>query len=472
MVIESRNPATLEVVESFPEFDGTAIHRAVARSVQAFETWRSVPFNARAVPVRKLATLLRERRHEMGILMAVEMGKPIGEGEAEADKCAWVCEYYADNAERILSAEPVETDAMRSYIRFDPLGPILAVMPWNFPFWQVFRFAAPALMAGNTALLKHASNVPRCAMTIAELFAEAGFPPGSFLALLISSDSIESVLRRPEVRAVTLTGSEGAGMSIAGLAAKYLKKAVLELGGSDPFIVLEDVDVPAVARWAAKARVINSGQSCIAAKRFLVVEPVADRFVEAFRAELEAVRVGDPLDPATQVGPLAREDLLIALDRQVADSVAQGAVLVTGGRRLERTGYYYAPTLLDRVRPGMAAFEHETFGPVAAVTRVLSEEEAVRDANASRYGLGASIWSGDPARAERLVPKIDAGCVFVNGMVKSDPRLPFGGVKMSGYGRELAGYGIKEFVNIKSVWVGPAAVSERPGGDGGGRPTE
>ncbi len=454
MSMESRNPATGALTTTFSELGGDAIDDAVTRAAAAFESWRKRPFSDRAERMGRAALLLRERRHEYGALMAEEMGKPIAEGEAESEKCAWVCEYYAENAERMLSPEPAPTDAARSYVRFDPLGPILAVMPWNFPFWQVFRFAAPALMAGNVGLLKHASNVPRCSLAIEEILREAGFPSGTFQSLLIPSSAVENVLRRPEVRAATLTGSEGAGVAIASLAGRLLKKTVLELGGSDPFVVLDDVDVPAVAAAAARARTINSGQSCIAAKRFLVMEAVADRFVEHMKTELESLPVGDPMDPKTRVGPMARDDLRTDLESQVERSVSRGAQLVTGGRRLEGPGYFFAPTLLDRVEPGMPAFDEETFGPLAAVTRVRDEADAVRLANQSRFGLGAAIWSRDPSRAERLASAIEAGCVFVNGVVKSDPRLPFGGVKMSGYGRELSSFGIREFVNIKSVWVG------------------
>jgi succinate-semialdehyde dehydrogenase/glutarate-semialdehyde dehydrogenase len=454
MVLESRNPATGEVAETFPELDGDQIDRALQKAQSAWHSWRSCSFAERGERLRRAGALLRERKHEYGSLMAREMGKPITEGEAEAEKCAWVCEYYAENAESQLAPERIATDAAKSYVRFDPLGPILAVMPWNFPFWQVFRFAAPSLMAGNVGLLKHASNVPRCSLAIEELLLEAGFPAGVFQSLLISSPGVEKVLSSPIVKAATLTGSEKAGIAIASLAGRLLKKTVLELGGSDPFLVLDDVDVPHVAGWAARARTVNSGQSCIAAKRFLVQESIADRFVEAFRTELERLPVGDPMDAGTRVGPLARDDLRRDLHAQVTRSVELGATLVTGGKALDRPGYYYAPTLLDHVGQGMPAFEEETFGPVAAVIRIASAEEGVRLANASPYGLGASIWSGDPERAELLAPYLESGCVFINGMVKSDPRLPFGGVKLSGYGRELASYGIKEFVNIKSVWVG------------------
>lgn len=454
MALESRNPATGMVEETFEETSPRAVDEALERAHTAFGLWREVTFPDRAVILRRAAALLSERKAEYGAIMAREMGKVISEGEAESEKCSLVCDYYAAEAGSILSPEPVATDASQSYIRFDPLGPILAVMPWNFPFWQVLRFAAPALMAGNVGILKHASNVPRCAVTIEEIFREAGAPSGVFQALLISSSEAGRVLESPIIKAATLTGSERAGSDIGSRAGRLLKKTVLELGGSDPFIVLEDVNVPEVAAWAAKARTINAGQSCIAAKRFLVVESVADEFVEAFRAELESLAVGDPMDRGTRVGPLAREDLLQDLHGQVEESIRQGAVLVTGGRRLNRPGFFYTPTLLDRVRPGITAFDQETFGPVAAVVRVTGEEEAVSLANASPYGLGASIWSGDASRAERLAPFIEAGSVFVNGIVKSDPRLPFGGVKASGYGRELSAYGIREFVNIKSVWIG------------------
>jgi succinate-semialdehyde dehydrogenase / glutarate-semialdehyde dehydrogenase len=454
MAIDSLNPTTGEVIESFEEIRAHEVTAAIEAADRAFRTWRERTFSERAAVLRRAAGILRSRKHEFGAMMAREMGKPIAEGEGESEKCAWVCEHYAEQAERILAPEPIPTDAASSYVRFDPLGVILAVMPWNFPFWQVFRFAAPALMAGNVGLLKHASNVPRCSLAIAEILAEAGLPEGAFRSLLISSKAVESVVQHPLVRAATLTGSEAAGISIASAAGKVLKKTVLELGGSDPFVVFDDVDVLKVANWAARARCINSGQSCIAAKRFIVMERIADSFVEAFRSELEALPVGDPMDPHTRVGPLAREDLLTELHKQVTGSVGAGAILVSGGKRLDRAGYFYPPTLLDRVKPGMPAFDCETFGPVAAVTRAASEDEAVGLANVSPYGLGASLWSGDPARAERRVPQIEAGSVFVNGMVKSDPRLPFGGIKMSGYGRELASYGIKEFVNVKTVWVG------------------
>jgi succinate-semialdehyde dehydrogenase/glutarate-semialdehyde dehydrogenase len=463
MMFRSINPATGQPCGSHPEPDAPTLAAALSQAESAFRGWREVAFSERARYLRAAAELMRRERRRHAELMALEMGKPVQQGEAEAEKCAWVCEYYAEHAEGFLAPEPVETDAARSYVRFDPLGPVLAIMPWNFPFWQVFRFAAPALMAGNVGLLKHASNVFGCARAIEEVFSEAGLPTGVFQSLIVSSKSASELIDHPAVQAVTLTGSEPAGMEVAARAGRALKKTVLELGGSDPFIVLDDVDVAAVAGEAARSRTLNAGQSCIAAKRFIVMQSVEAAFTEALRSELEALRVGDPLDAATEVGPLAREDLLEELDGLVQRSVAAGARLVSGGRRLDGPGYFYAPTLLAGVRPGMPAAEEETFGPVAAVIPVASEQQAVEVANASRYGLGASIWSGDLERAERRVPGIEAGHVAVNGIVKSDPRLPFGGIKRSGYGRELAGFGIREFVNVKSVWIGAGPEAARAG---------
>jgi succinate-semialdehyde dehydrogenase/glutarate-semialdehyde dehydrogenase len=385
--------------------------------------------------------------------MALEMGKPLPQGEAEAEKCAWACDYYAEHAERFLADEPRETDASKAFVRFDPIGPVLAIMPWNFPFWQVFRFAAPALMAGNAGLLKHAPNVTRCALEIEAIFREAGFPEGLFRSLILSNEAAAQVIADPRVRAVTLTGSDRAGSQVAGHAGRHLKKTVLELGGSDPFIVLEDADVEQAARTAAEARLLNSGQSCIAAKRFIVVEPVADRFLDAFVPAMRARRMGDPLAPETQIGPQARHDLRANLHRQVEESVRRGARLLLGGSIPEGPGFFYPPSVLAAVEEGMPAFDEEVFGPVAAVIRVKDEPQAVRVANASRYGLGASVWTAEAVRGERLARELEVGSVFVNGLVKSDPRLPFGGVKLSGYGRELSEYGLKEFVNIKTVWV-------------------
>jgi succinate-semialdehyde dehydrogenase/glutarate-semialdehyde dehydrogenase len=385
--------------------------------------------------------------------MALEMGKPLAQGVAEAEKCAWVCDYYADQAAAMLADQPRQTDAARSYVRFEAIGPVLAIMPWNFPFWQVFRFAAPALAAGNAGLLKHAPNVSRCALEIEQVFRDAGLPDGLFRSVFLSNEAAAGVIADPRVRAVTLTGSDRAGSQVAEGAGRHLKKTVLELGGSDPFIVLEDADLARAAQIAAEARLQNSGQSCIAAKRFIVVEPIARDFLERFTAAMGARRVGDPLDPAISIGPQARLDLRENLHRQVRESVQRGAQVVLGGQLPEGPGAFYPPTVLTAVQPGMPAFDEETFGPVAAVVRAKDEADAIRIANASQYGLGASVWTADRARGERVAREIEAGSVFVNGLVKSDPRLPFGGVKRSGFGRELSEYGLREFVNIKTVWV-------------------
>jgi succinate-semialdehyde dehydrogenase/glutarate-semialdehyde dehydrogenase len=453
MSMQSVNPATGEVLETFTQASSRELDTIVAHSHAAFLEWRSVPFKARAERMREAANVLRRRRAEFARTMTLEMGKPITQGEAEADKCAWVCEYYADSAESFLSVQPRETDAKRSYVRFDPLGVVLAVMPWNFPFWQVFRFAAPALMAGNAGVLKHASNVPRCALQIEEVFREAGFPRGLFSTALIESSAVAGLIDDPRIAAVTLTGSELAGSKVAERAGKAIKKTVLELGGSDPFIVLEDADLNTAANVAADARLVNSGQSCIAAKRFIVVESVAEKFIPKFVDQLRARRMGDPLARDTQIGPQARVELRDALHHQVEESVKRGAQRLLGGEVPKGSGAFYPATLLSAVDKGMPAFDEETFGPVAAVIRAKDEADAVRLANDSQFGLGAALWTTDLSRAERLAAEIEAGAVFVNGLVKSDPRLPFGGIKKSGYGRELSEYGIREFVNIKSVWM-------------------
>ena len=453
MTIESINPATGEVLETFDETSGRDLERILAAAHAAFLEWRTVPFATRAQKMRAAARALRAHSETYARTMTLEMGKPIVQAEAEVDKCASTCEYYADHAEAFLAEQPRETDASRSFVRFDPLGPVLAVMPWNFPFWQVFRFAAPALMAGNVAILKHASNVPRCALAIEEVFREAGFPRGLFSTVLIGASAVAPLIADPRIVAVTLTGSELAGRKVAEQAGRELKKTVLELGGSDPFIVLADADLAAAAKAAADARLINSGQSCIAAKRFIVVERVADQFLERFFQEMRSRRMGDPLARETQVGPQARVELRDALHRQVEESVIRGATIVLGGEIPNGKGAFYPPTLLVAVEKGMPAFDEETFGPVAAVIRAKDETDAIRLANDSTFGLGASLWTEDRGRAERMAAQIEAGSVFVNGVVKSDPRLPFGGIKRSGYGRELSEYGIREFVNIKSVWI-------------------
>jgi len=447
------NPATTQLLQDYPESQENEVEERLQRAHAAFHSWRQTSFAERAELLREAARLLRRERAVLARLMTEEMGKPIVAAEAEIDKCAWNCEFYAEHAEGFLRPEDVRTDAARSFIRYDPLGPILAIMPWNFPFWQVFRFAAPALMAGNVAVLKHAANVPGCALAIEEVFRQAGCPAGVMTALLVPSAAVAGLIRHPAIQAVTLTGSDRAGQAVAAEAGKQLKKVVLELGGSDPFLVLADADPVAVAQQAAKARCINTGQSCIAAKRFIIEERIADRFEEAFVEAMAGLQVGDPLDRSTDLGPLAREDLLDTLHAQVERTVQAGATLRTGGRRLQRPGYFYAPTVLTGVRPGMPAFEEETFGPVAAVTRARDTAHAIELANTSKYGLAASIWTGDPQRGADLAGKLDVGVVFINEIVKSDPRLPFGGIKRSGYGRELSAVGIREFVNIKTVWV-------------------
>jgi len=453
MSLQSVNPATGEVLETFNSTSGRELDSMLAKSHAAFLEWRAVPYGARAERMREAARVLRRRQAEFARTMTLEMGKPITQGEAEAEKCAWVCDYYAQTAESFLGVQPRETDAKKSFVRFDPLGVVLAVMPWNFPFWQVFRFAAPALMAGNAGILKHASNVPRCALQIEEVFREAGFPPGLFATALVESSAVAGLIDDPRVVAVTLTGSELAGSKVAERAGKALKKTVLELGGSDPFIVLEDADLDAAANVAADARLVNSGQSCIAAKRFIVVEAVAEHFIPKFIDQLRSRRMGDPLARDTQIGPQARVELRDGLHHQVEESIKRGAQRLLGGEVPGGKGAFYPATLLTAVDKGMPAFDEETFGPVAAVIRAKDEADAVRLANDSQFGLGAALWTRDRARAERLAADIEAGAVFVNGLVKSDPRLPFGGVKKSGYGRELSEYGIREFVNIKSVWM-------------------
>ena len=452
-MLKAINPATGELIREYPEHDEQEVADRLAQAERAFGSWRRFSFEERARLLSAAADRLREDSDRLSRLMTEEMGKTLAAAESEVDKCAWVCDFYAENAARFLAPETAATDAAKSFVRYDPIGPVLAIMPWNFPLWQFFRFAAPALMAGNVAVLKHAANVPGSALAIEVVFAEAGLPDGVVSALLVSSERAKLLIRHPAVRAVTLTGSDRAGREVAAEAGRCLKKTVLELGGSDPFIVLDDVDPAEAGKQAAKARTINSGQSCIAAKRFIVEEPVADRFEEEFVRAMEGLKVGDPMDRGTDVGPMAREDLLESLDDQVRSTVAAGAELRTGGRRLDGKGWYYAPTVLTGVEPGMAAFDEETFGPVAAVIRARDTAHAIELANRSRFGLGASVWTGDAARGEDLAAEIESGSVFVNGTVKSDPRLPFGGVKASGYGRELAAVGIREFVNIKTVWI-------------------
>jgi len=448
------NPATGQTIREYPETNPAQQAAAVHAAQRAFAEWRHTGLRERAAPLRRAAALLRERQQDYAVLMAQEMGKPLAQGRSEADKCAWVCEWFAENGEALLAAEEVKTDASRSFVAFAPLGVVLAVMPWNFPFWQVIRFAAPALMAGNAALLKHAPNVPGCALAIERLFADAGFPAGLFQALLVDVAAVPGLIAAPEVRAVTLTGSTRAGRAVAAQAGAALKKTVLELGGSDPYVVLEDADLELAVEACVASRLINSGQSCVAAKRFIVVEALRSRFEERFVAAMKARRVGDPLDEGTDIGPLARHDLRDTLHRQVTESVSQGARLLLGGTVPSGPGAYYPATVLTGVGKGMPAFDEELFGPAAAIVGVPDEAAALRAANDTAYGLGAAVFTRDAGRGARLAESaLEAGCCFVNALVKSDPRLPFGGVKDSGYGRELASFGIREFVNVKTVYV-------------------
>jgi succinate-semialdehyde dehydrogenase/glutarate-semialdehyde dehydrogenase len=453
MLIQSVNPATEEIIKTFEELSLKQVLEEIEKAYQSFKDWKSTEFSLRKELMHNAVRVLRSEKDNYSRIMTLEMGKPIKQSYAEIEKCAWVCEYYAENAENFLSKEFIKTDASESYVQFDPFGVILAVMPWNFPFWQVFRFAAPALMAGNAGLLKHSSNVPMSALAIEEVFVKAGFPENVFKTLLIGSSLVEEIIKYPKVAAVTITGSDLAGKQVAEAAGKNLKKSVLELGGSDPFIVLADADVEATAKTAVTARIINNGQSCIAAKRFIVEKKIAGKFEELFVGFVNKLNVGDPFDEHNDIGPLAKEEILLELDAQVKKSVDLGARILTGGKRLDRKGSFYPATVIANVKKGMPVYEQETFGPVAAIIISEDDEDAIKIANDSEFGLGASLWTNDLEKAKRLVNKIESGCVFINGMVKSDPRLPFGGIKSSGHGRELSQYGIKEFVNIKTVWI-------------------
>jgi len=455
-VLRSIDPATGRELASFPEADDAAIETALSKAWDARSGWRDAGAGMRASLMRSVAGVLRADRSRYAALLTSEMGKPIVEAEAEVEKCAWTAAWFAENAERLLAEERIESTASESYVRFQPLGVVLAVMPWNFPFWQAFRAGLPALSAGNVMLLKHSSNVPQSALAIEEVFREAGVPEGVFQTLLIGSAAVERLIGDHRIAGVTLTGSDKAGSLVAETAGKALKKTVLELGGSDPFIVLADADVNTAATVACRARNQNNGQSCIAAKRFIIEEGIADEFEQRFTSAVAALKVGNPMDRANQVGPLARGDLVGELERQVNESVRLGARPLTGGKRIQGDGYYFEPTVLASVRPGMPAYHEETFGPVAAVIRVKDTEDALRVANDTDFGLGSNIWTSDVERGKRLAERVEAGLVFINGMVASDARLPFGGVKRSGYGRELGDYGIKEFTNIQTVWVGPS----------------
>ncbi len=453
MPIATINPATGETLRTFQPLTPEQLEARLQCAAEAYQRHRRTTFAERSRLMLKAAEILEGEKEAFGRLMVTEMGKPLKAAVEEAAKSAWGCRYYAEHAERFLADEEVKTTASRSYVSWQPIGPVLAIMPWNFPFWQVFRFAAPALMAGNVGLLKHASNVPQCALAIEDIFRRAGFPEGVFQSLLIETDRVRSVIEDRRVAAVTLTGSNTAGSQVASAAGKVFKKTVLELGGSDPFIVLPDADLPTAIATAVKARIVNNGQSCIAAKRFIVHEAVADEFERGFVAGMAGLTVGDPMDGKTDIGPLATEGQLRTIADQVDRAVRAGARVLTGGRKLDHRGWYYAPTVLAGITPESPVFREEVFGPVALLFRVRSSEEAIRLANDSPFGLGASVWTRSQAERERFAREIESGMVFVNAMVASDPRVPFGGVKESGYGRELSPLGIREFVNAKTVWV-------------------
>ncbi|HVO60423.1 MAG TPA: NAD-dependent succinate-semialdehyde dehydrogenase [Terriglobales bacterium] len=457
MAIASINPATGQLIKSFDPLSDAQIEDKIQRAADAFSTYKHIPFAQRARWMNKAAEILEADKNKFAEVMTLEMGKPYQAAVDEAVKCASACRYYAENAERFMADEFIETPASRSYVRYQPLGVILAIMPWNFPFWQVFRFIAPGLMAGNVGLLKHASNVPQCALEIEQVVRRAGFPDDVFQTLLIGANKVDDLLNDSRVAAATLTGSEGAGIEVGVSAAKRIKKVVLELGGSDPFIVMSSADFQEAVSTAVKARVINNGQSCIAAKRFIVHEQIADRFEREFVKKMEALKIGDPMDPSTELGPLATPAGVADIERDVEKSVAAGAKILTGGKRLPRSGNFYAPTVLINIPRNSPAYREELFGPVACLFRARNAEEAVQIANDTRFGLGASAWTNDPNERDLFINELEAGMVFINKMVASDPRIPFGGVKQSGHGRELSVHGIREFTNIKTVWVQEAA---------------
>lgn len=449
------NPATGKTLQEYKEMEIGEVDSIIQKANTAQQEWKTRSFDERAGYLRIIASILKERKDELAELMAKEMGKPLAQGVGEAEKCARVCEYYAENAEDFLEDDVIESDASKSYVTFNPMGVVLAIMPWNFPFWQLFRFAAPALMAGNGAILKHSTNTTGSALEIEKIIHDAGIPKDLFRTIVRDKSGMKEVIQHEEIAAVTLTGSTRAGKIVAAQAGESLKKTVLELGGSDPYVILEDADLKKTAETCATSRLINSGQSCIAAKRFIVTEKVYDEFVEEFTQIMKSKKVGDPFEEATDVGPQAREDLRDELHEQVQKSVEKGAKVLLGGKKPEGTGAYYPVTVLENVRPGMPAYEEELFGPVAAIIKVKDEQEAIKVANDTSFGLGAAVFSKDIEKAEEIAAtKLEAGCCFVNEFVKSDPRLPFGGIKQSGYGRELSLYGIREFVNTKTVYIG------------------
>jgi succinate-semialdehyde dehydrogenase/glutarate-semialdehyde dehydrogenase len=453
-MIQSINPANLQVIKTYHSILPTEVNNIIDLTNRAFEEWSETSFTLRSELMRKAAAVLKINKEEYSKLMTLEMGKPIVQSRAEVEKCAWVCKYYADNTEKFLSDEIIETDASKSFVTFQPLGLVLAVMPWNFPFWQVFRFAAPALMAGNAGILKHASNVSGCALAIEEVFREAGFPENLFRTILVPSSQMEEVIKNEKIKAVALTGSVPAGKSVAKTAGSVLKKTVMELGGSDPYIILEDADLEMSVDICVTARLINGGQSCIAAKRFIVIEKVYDAFEKIFVEKMKSKKMGDPFDESNHIGPQASVPLRDELHQQVEKSIELGAKLHLGGKIPDIEGAWYPPTVLSNVKRGMPAYDEELFGPVAALIKAKDEAEAIQIANDSIFGLGAAVFTRDLKRGEMIAKeKIQAGCCFVNAFVKSDPRLPFGGIKESGYGRELSSFGIREFVNIKTVFV-------------------
>ena len=452
-IISSVSPLTGELLREFEQHSDDAVEQKIALAAATFRDYRKVSFSRRATMMLRAAEILEKEKDSFGRMMTREMGKTLKSAVQEAEKCAVGCRYYAENAERFLADEEAKTNATRSFVRYQPLGPVLAVMPWNFPFWQVFRFAAPALMAGNVGLLKHASNVPQCALAIEDIFRRAGFPEGAFQTLLIGSDRVNKIIADRRIVAVTLTGSVGAGSSVATAAGKEIKKCVLELGGSDPFIVMPSADFDKAVETAAQARVINNGQSCIAAKRFIVHREIAEQFEKKFVARMASLKVGDPMNANTDVGPLATADVLRGLEAQVQKTVEMGARVLLGGKRMDRKGNFFAPSVLTDIPKGSPAYEDELFGPVASLYRVKDMSEAIEIANNSIFGLGACAWTNDAAERDLFINEIESGLAFVNGMVASDPRIPFGGVKHSGFGRELSHHGIREFVNVKSVSI-------------------
>jgi succinate-semialdehyde dehydrogenase/glutarate-semialdehyde dehydrogenase len=453
MAIATINPATGQTIKNFDALTNAQVDQKIQRATEAFPSFRKLSFAERGRMMMRTAEILESEKDSLAHLMTLEMGKTLRSAVDEAVKCAWVCRYYAENAERFLADELVETPASRSFIRYQPMGVVLVIMPWNYPVWQAFRFIAPGLMAGNVGLLKHASNVPQCALKIEEVLLKAGVPEGVFQTLLIGSGSVDRILDDPRIAAATLTGSEGAGVKVGTGAAQRIKKVVLELGGSDPFIVMPSANLEDAVAVGIKARVANNGQSCIAAKRFIVHDEIADKFQRAFVAQMEKLTVGDPFDAKTDVGPLANAEAVTSLDADVRSSIMAGAKVLTGGKPADRPGSFYLPTVLTDIPKDSAAYKEELFGPVASIFRVKNIDEAIRVANDSRFGLGASAWTNDKSEQERFISELEAGMVFINQMVFSDPRVPFGGVKRSGVGRELSTYGIREFTNVKTVWV-------------------